>query len=617
MQQFPETPSSRQTTVLEAMGRYRWTFLLIVLVFAGFGLLVGLVRQPGYEARATLVLEQPSTSSLLDSGSTNQPSFGQYLAEQEELIKSADVAERAAEISVEEDPATGLTADDIWDGVDAVSDSATGFMDVYLLTDTADDAVLGVNSVVRAYEEVSLQVIRDEADSQLTGIDAALNLLSDDIDSVQADIEAAQPAGRVELDSQLEEVLAELVDLQTRRQQAVAQGASDTVLNDIRTELDDLYAELQTGDLYRRLESAQPELAQLLTTKSDLLDLERKLTGQRQLLQIEKELADTGVKLSSPAQRASAQGIGLIPLVVVLAILGAVVGAFVTYYLALRRQRVSNSRDPELVLNSPLLTEIPSFAEERIRSSLPVEEHPESSVAESFRFLASSIVVRRMPATPPSQASERRHVADQQARLATASILAVVSATIGDGKTTLVANAGLAAARAGNRVLLIDADFGAQQLVALFADKASDFGITDVVLKRPGPGLAMSIGAVEQGGGGRLDIMGRGTAETPAGTFFRDEALPSFLDGLRDDYDLVLIDTPPLLQVAYAGLVTRLADEAIVVVRHDSDMGELEELRDRLEMTGTPPLGYAYNGAPLRRRLAGSEPSMSEDGFAP
>ena len=592
------------------MARYRWLVALIILAFAGTGLAFSYLREPSFEATATLVLEEPSGSLLLDSQPATLRQAEQYLAEQEELLTSVQTAERAAELVAAEDPNADLTAAQIWRNVSTTSDVDTSFVEVSFRGTSSEVSALGANSVVLAYGDIRLQQILDGADAQLANLEAALDLLAQDLEEVEGQIEALVPPERDQLDAQLDAALSELIDLQERRPNATGQD-----LEDLRGQIDDLFSELQTSSLYRSLEAQQPELAPLLTRRNDLLDLERDLAKRRDLVQIEKELADIGVVLFSPARQGREQGISVVPLTVVLAVLGAVVAGFLAYYLALRKESVLSSHDPEIILESPLLAEIPSFTAQRIRSPLPVADHPDSGVAEAFRFLASSIVVRELQkAGEPVEMLSSRHAAETLQALGRTKLLVVVSGSLGDGKTTVVANTALAAARAGNRVLAIDGDFSSQHLVQLLAeeDSTQELGLTNVIVEEVSTDQAVTR---LDSGIGRLDLMGRGTVEIAAGTFFQAEGLDSFFADLKTQYDLIFIDTPPLLQVAYAGLVARLADEAIVVVRHNSDMLELEEVRDRLKMTGTPSIGYAYNGAPLRRRLAGPEGSIGEDGF--
>lgn len=75
-------------------------------------------------------------------------------------------------------------------------------------------------------------------------------------------------------------------------------------------------------------------------------------------------------------------------------------------------------------------------------------------------------------------------------------------------------------------------------------------------------------------------------------------------------YDIVFVDAPPLLQVAYASTVASYVDALVVVISHESPVREIEELVKRLELIGTPVLGYLYNRAPLRKDMTAVDGSM-------
>ncbi len=80
----------------------------------------------------------------------------------------------------------------------------------------------------------------------------------------------------------------------------------------------------------------------------------------------------------------------------------------------------------------------------------------------------------------------------------------------------------------------------------------------------------------------------------------------------KDEYDMVLVDAPPLLQVAYASTIAGLVDTALVLVAHRGGVTQLDEAKDRLGLIGVPVLGYIYNSSPLRREMTVSEGSTAD-----
>ena len=72
---------------------------------------------------------------------------------------------------------------------------------------------------------------------------------------------------------------------------------------------------------------------------------------------------------------------------------------------------------------------------------------------------------------------------------------------------------------------------------------------------------------------------------------------------------LVIVDVPPLLQVAYATAAVQKANQALVVVCHNSPVENLRELRYRLDIIGVKALGYVYTNSPPRRSRSAVPPS--------
>ena len=126
---------------------------------------------------------------------------------------------------------------------------------------------------------------------------------------------------------------------------------------------------------------------------------------------------------------------------------GLFAGVGLAYLLASRRRVFRDRMEPELILGVPLLADIPDFTQEGLTTLLPVRDEPRSASAEAFRFAAASLELK---------------MNRQEAKS-----LAIISPTLGAGKSTVLANIALAAARQGSRVLVIDADFGNQALTTL------------------------------------------------------------------------------------------------------------------------------------------------------
>ena len=143
-------------------------------------------------------------------------------------------------------------------------------------------------------------------------------------------------------------------------------------------------------------------------------------------------------------------------------------------------------------------------------------------------------------------------------------IIAVTAARPAEGKTTLAIALARSLASGGLRVLAIDGDIRQPSFDPLFCTGGAK-GLTDYLA-----GVAMREEVIIED---RLDPL-RGAKIMPAGTqakaalsLFLSPALPRFLEQLRADFDVILIDAPPAFALAEGRVLARLADGALLCIR--------------------------------------------------
>lgn len=141
------------------------------------------------------------------------------------------------------------------------------------------------------------------------------------------------------------------------------------------------------------------------------------------------------------------------------------------------------------------------------------------------------------------------------------------SAHAKEGKTTVLSNVGVALAETRRRVLLIDADLRRPRLHEIF-DIANDRGLTDL-LQDPteAPDKRSLIGFVHHTHIPGVDVLPSGPGVARIAGLLHSPALPLLLSRLREEYDAVLIDTPPVREFSDARILGRVADSVILVVR--------------------------------------------------
>jgi Mrp family chromosome partitioning ATPase/capsular polysaccharide biosynthesis protein len=373
------------------------------------------------------------------------------------------------------------------------------------------------------------------------------------------------------------------------------------------------YRELIREDLTR---NANASLQRLDAAIADTTDeaLLRELRTRRTRIVVNAKLADDGVGLFSPAGLGKAQGVSWLSTLAIAVVLGGLAGAGLAYWLDARKQAFSNWLEPEAVLRVPAIAEIPDFTRERVTSKLPVLHSPGTESAEAFRLLASSVSPPRETLKKAGRVAGRQR--DESGRFVPLASefksVAFVAGAFGDGTTTLTANTAFAAAQDGYHVLALDTDVEQQGLTRLLlgraitvdgADSTAE-GLSNLLRHRAAPDTIQRV--MGTGAGGTLSLLGPGTATRRRSDFFRAEQILSTLESMREEFDLVLIDVPPILQIAYADALLRSAETVVAVVRHRSEAAQLKSVSDRLALLGAHPFGYVYNFAPSRQEAGRS-----------
>ena len=174
--------------------------------------------------------------------------------------------------------------------------------------------------------------------------------------------------------------------------------------------------------------------------------------------------------------------------------------------------------------------------------------------------------------------------------------LMVASAVGGEGKTTLSAHLAVCCAKAGISTLVIDADLRRASLSRMFEEEQTA-GLSDVLKGDLPPEEAVV--ALRDGG---FHLLPAGSPGQHPGWLFREQRIGQVLGRYRQMFDLVILDTPPVLPVADALSLGRWVDGAIMVIRYDMSRFPLvERARRRLISAGIPILKTVVNAVKTSR----------------
>ncbi len=174
-------------------------------------------------------------------------------------------------------------------------------------------------------------------------------------------------------------------------------------------------------------------------------------------------------------------------------------------------------------------------------------------------------------------------------------VMTVTSAVAAEGKSTIAANLALVFAEAGNRVVLLDADLRKPRLAEIF-DIEGAVGLTNVLA-----GQVPLDSVLQPWGAGRLFILPSGTCPPNPSELLGSRAMADLLGSLRDRFDMVIIDTPPLLPVTDAAVVAAHADGSILVVRYGrTSIGQVRSALQALQAVEARVFGYVLNMMPTK-----------------
>ena len=166
----------------------------------------------------------------------------------------------------------------------------------------------------------------------------------------------------------------------------------------------------------------------------------------------------------------------------------------------------------------------------------------------------------------------------------------VTSATQGEGKSTTSSNLAVAYAQQGKKVLIIDTDMRRPTVHYTFR-VANGLGLSSLLTRQAEKEKAILPTKVDN-----LSILTAGPIPPNPAELLSSRAMEHLVAQLREEFEVIIFDAPPLLQVADSRITSKLTDGVVLVVGcTTSDRQRVLKAKEQLELAEAKILGVVLN----------------------
>lgn len=372
---------------------------------------------------------------------------------------------------------------------------------------------------------------------------------------------------------------------------AAASGEIQTKITELQAQIENLASQLSAAPVCvdtrttadacaQRANVEQTATARRTTLNSQLALFQQRLDQ----LQVDSALTTGGAQLVTPASP-SRTPFAPTPLrnAVLAVMLGVLLGVGLAFIIDHLDDSIKNKDDLERATpGMAVLGLIPLVTDwkDTDRSRLVSSADPTSSTAEAYRILRTSIQFLGLD----------RHVR----------LIQVTSANAQEGKTTTLANLAVAFAAAGLRTVAVDCDLRRPRLHEFFG-LANDSGFTSVLLGQ----VALSKALKPVPGQERLLLLSAGPLPPNPSELLSSARTVDLLRNLREQADIVLVDSPPTLPVTDALVLSQQMDSTVIVTTAGTTTRRAAtRVVEVLQQVKAPLIGTVLNGVTGRSGYA-------------
>ncbi|NTZ93769.1 polysaccharide biosynthesis tyrosine autokinase [Pseudomonas koreensis] len=476
----------------------------------------------------------------------------------------------------------------------------SGIIRLALASADAAEAVKILNKIAALYVDQNVRRTSAEAAQSLAFLQSQLPQVKRDLAKASDALNAYQTHGKtVNISLETQSVLGQSVALETRISELKMQQAE---MDRKFTKQHPAYRALmsQIGELTQQQKSLEGKVGDLPATQQELLNLTRdvevasqiytQLLNKSQELDIVRAGAVGNVRLIDPADVDLSSPVK--PKKALIVLIATFLGAFVGVALVLLRKSLSKGLEgPEAIeqLGLPVYASIPYSALQR-------DEDTKKGRAKVTAETPAYLLALRNPTDLSIESIRSLRTCLHFAALDSTNNRIMISGPSPQvGKTFVSSNLAAVMAQSGQRVLLIDADMRKGHLHKTLNVPIAN-GLSDLLVKRCS--IEQAINTVEID---NLHFISRGQVPPNPSELLMHANFRDLLAELSQRYDVVIIDTPPLLAVTDAAIVGREAGISLIVTRFAVNPAkEIEATIRRFAQNGIELKGAVFNGVEKR-----------------
>lgn len=342
--------------------------------------------------------------------------------------------------------------------------------------------------------------------------------------------------------------------------------------------------------------------------------LQRELASSRELLSnIERQIKETSLAVESKSSNVSVVDLAVIPtsasyprkkLTLLLVLLGGIAsGIGLAFLLNYLDNTLRTPEDLERVVRLPCLGVVPAFELEAIGTATDLDTP--GKLESKVEKITTTSTTAPVPLTEPSPVvfiSEPKSLAAEAYRTIRTGLLLsqagepprtilVTSSQSSEGKTTMTLNLAASLSSAGGRVVLIDADLRRPRVDKALGLTPGLPGVVDVITGTRTIEEVLITSSLK-----RVSLIPSGPIPPNPAELLGSIDMASLIDSLADHFDYVLIDSPPVLPVTDAVILSRYVDGVVLVVKGGmTPQRVVVDARNRLESVGASILGVVLN----------------------